>query len=89
MGHRSLNTIKKHISFDFAKVITLVVKASVSTVADLGIDSCLCALGIFLGQVIPVTYKLALQWLPWQALGVMRSALGLAGAVPVYCDWVR
>ena len=41
------------------------------------------------GRVIPVTSKLALQWLPSQAPGVIGSALGLAGPVSVYCDWVR
>ena len=33
--------------------------------------------------------KLALQWLPCQAPGVIGSALGLVGPVSVYCDWVR
>ena len=47
-----------------------------------------CA-GIFRGQVIPVTLKLALQWLPCQAPGVIGSALGLVGSVSVYCDWMR
>ena len=37
----------------------------------------------FQGRVIPVTRKLALQWLPCQAPGVIGSVLGL-----VYCDWV-
>ena len=39
--------------------------------------------------VIPVTSKLALQWLPCQAPGVIGSAQGLVGPVSVYCDWVR
>ena len=43
----------------------------------------------FRGRVIPVTYKLALQWLPCQAPGVIGSALSLVGPVSVYCDWVR
>ena len=47
-----------------------------------------CA-GFFRGRVIPVTQKLALQWLPCQAPGVIGSALGLVGPVSVYCDWVR
>ena len=38
---------------------------------------------------IPVTSKLALQWLPCQAPGVIGSALGLVGPVSVYCAWVR
>ena len=33
--------------------------------------------------------KLALQWLPCQAPGVIGSALRLVGPVSVYCDWVR
>ena len=36
-----------------------------------------------------MTYKLAVQWLPCQAPGVIGSALGLVGPVSVYCDWVR
>ena len=48
-----------------------------------------CTMGISQGRVIPVTYKLALQWLPRQAPGIIGSALGLVGPVSVYCDWVR
>ena len=40
---------------------------------------------IFPGPFIPVTSKLALQWLPCQSPGVVGSAPGLAGAVSVYC----
>ena len=47
------------------------------------------AVGFFRGRVIPVTSKLALQWLPCQVPGVIGSALGLVGPVSVYCDWVR
>ena len=47
------------------------------------------ALGFFRGRVIPVTQKLALQWLPCQAPGIIWSALGLVGPMSVYCDWVR
>ena len=36
-----------------------------------------------------MTSKLALQWLPCQAPGVMGSVLGLVGPVSVYFDWVR
>ena len=36
-----------------------------------------------------MTSKLALQWLPCQAPGVIGSALGLVRPVSVYCDWVR
>ena len=45
--------------------------------------------GFFRGRVIPVTSKLALQWLSCQAPGVIGSVLGLVGPVSVYCDWVR
>ena len=38
---------------------------------------------------MPVTSKLALQWLPCPVHGVIGSALGLVGPVSVYCDWVR
>ena len=38
---------------------------------------------------MPVTSKLALQWLPCQAPGVIGSMLGLVSLVSVYCDWVR
>ena len=38
------------------------------------------------GRVIAVTYTLALQWLPFQAPGVIGSALGLFGPVSVHCD---
>ena len=44
---------------------------------------------IFRSRIIPVTSKLALQWLPCQAPGIIGSALGLVGPVSVYCDWVR
>ena len=44
----------------------------------------------FPGRVTgPVTIKLVLQWLPCRASGIAGSALGLAGPVSVYCDWVR
>ena len=44
---------------------------------------------LFPGRVILVTSKLALQWLPCQAPGIIGLALGLVGPVLVYCDWVR
>ena len=47
------------------------------------------ALRFFRGRVTPVTSKLALQWLPCQAPGVLGSVLGLVGPVSVDCDWVR
>ena len=47
-----------------------------------------CA-GIFPGMSHTSDLKLALQWLPYQAPGVIGSVLGLAGPVSVHCDWVR
>ena len=44
---------------------------------------------IFPGSTHTSDLKLALQWLPCQAPGVIGSALGLVGLVLVYCDWVR
>ena len=70
------------------RFVGLVVKASASRAEDPRFDSRL-RVGIFPGRVIPVTYKLALQWLPCLAPGVLGSALGLVGPVPVYCCWVR
>ena len=46
-----------------------------------------CAEIFFRGRVIPVTEKLALQWLPCEAHGIIGSVLGLVGSVS--CDWVR
>ena len=65
----------------------LVVKASSLGEEEPGFESCLRL--DFPGRVIPVTLKLALQWLPCQAPGIIGSALGLVGPVSVYCDWVR
>ena len=64
------------------RVVGRVVEASASRAEDPGFE-------IFRGRVIPVTYKLAFQWLPCQALGVIGSVLGLVGPVSVNCDWVR
>ena len=36
-----------------------------------------------------MTSKLAPQWLPCQAPGIVGSVLGLVSPVSVYCDWVR
>ena len=33
--------------------------------------------------------KLAFQWIPCQALGIIGSVLRLVGPVSVYRDWVR
>ena len=73
--NRSLHT--KH------RLAGRVVKASASGAEEPGLD------GIFPGRVIPVTSKLALQWPPCQAPGVIGSVLGLVGPVSVYCDLVR
>ena len=48
-----------------------------------------CVVGIFPGRVMPMTLKLAHQWLPCQAPGIIGSPLGLVGPVLVYCYWVR
>ena len=69
------------------RLVGLVVKASTSRAEDSEFESRLRR--DFFGVVIPVTSKLALQWLPRQAPGVIGSALGLVGPVSVYCDWVR
>ena len=65
--------------------VGLVVKASASRAEGSGFESRLRR-DFFRGRVIPVTQKLALQWLPCQAPGVIGSALGLVGPVSVYCD---
>ena len=70
------------------RLVGLVVKASTSRAKDPGFESRF-ATGFFRGRVIPVTQKLALQWLPCQAPGVIGSVLALVGPVSVYCDWVR
>ena len=64
------------------------VKASASRAEDPGFESRLRR--DFSGSShISDLKKLALQWLPCQAPGVIGSALGLVGPVSVYCDWVR
>ena len=63
-------------------------KASSSRAEDPGFES-RSRRDFFGGRVMPVTRKLAIQWLPCQAPGVTGSALGLVGPVSVYCDWVR
>ena len=42
-----------------------------------------------MSSVIPVTRKLASQWLSCQASGITGSVLGLVGLMSVCCDWVR
>ena len=70
------------------RLVGLVVKASASRAEGPGFESRLRR-DFFRGRIIPVTSKLALQWLPCQGPGVIGSALGLVGPVSVYCDWVR
>ena len=85
-----LKTKSSETNFHFHsryRLVGLVDKVPALRVADLGFDSHLCQ--DFWGQVKPVTSKLVLQWLLRQAPGVIGSALGLNGPVPVYCDWVR
>ena len=64
-------------------------KASASRAEDPGFESRLRPDFFGVEYVIPVTPKLALQWIPCQAPGVIGSALGLVGPVSVYCEWVR
>ena len=63
-------------------------KASVSRAEDSGSIPAF-AVDNFAGRVMLVTSKLALQWLPCQGPGVIRSAPELVGPVSVDCDWVR
>ena len=66
------------------RLVGLVVKASVSRAEDPGFES-------RLRRAFPgvESYKLALQWLPCQAPGMIGSVLLLVDLVSVYCDWVR
>ena len=43
----------------------------------------------FPSQVIPMTTRSVLLWLPCQVPGVAGSSLGLVGMVSVCCAWVR
>ena len=70
------------------RLVGLVVKAS-ATSAEEQYRCSNPTKGFFPGRVVPLTSKLALQWLPCQALGVTGSALGLIGPVSVYCGWMR
>ena len=70
------------------RLVGLMVKASAVKVEDPGFDSRLRR-GDIPGRVIPVTEKLALQWVSCQAPSVIGSMLGMAGPLSVYCDWVR
>ena len=40
-------------------------------------------------RAIVLTKKLASQWLPCQAPGIIGSVLGMVGPVSVYFGWVR
>ena len=68
--------------------VRLVVKASASRAEDPGFESRLRRdfSGVESYQWLK---KMALQFLPCQAPGVVGSVLGLVGPVSVYCDWVR
>ena len=69
---------------------TSVVKASASGAADPGFNF-RSSRGDFSGLSHTSELEIAtpLQWLPCQAPGVIGSALGSAGPVSVYCDWVE
>ena len=71
------------------RLVGLVVKASASRASWRFRVRIPLAPGFFRGRVIPVSSKLALQWIPCQAPGVVESVLGLVDPVSVYCDWVR
>ena len=88
-GLNNISSVSFHICQALSSSIQdrlddLVVKASATRAEDPRF-----APGFFRGRVIPVTSKLALQWLPCQSPGVIGSVLGLVGPVSVYCDWVR
>ena len=70
------------------RLVGLVVKASSSRAEGPGFQSRLRR-DFFGVESYQWLKNLALQWLPCQAPGVIGSALGLVGAVSVYCDWVR
>ena len=59
-----------------------VVKVSVSRAADQA-SSPAFRVDLFLGQVIPVTLELVIQWLSCRASGATELALGLIGPVSV------
>ena len=70
------------------RLVGLVVKASASRAEGPGFESRLRR-DFFGVESYQWLKKLARQWLPCQAPGVIGSALGLVGPVSVYCDWVR
>ena len=63
------------------------VKASASAAEDAEFDFSLRR-GDFSGSSGTSDLNIGTQWLPCQAPGVIGSALGLAGPVSVYCDWM-
>ena len=69
------------------RLVGLVVKASASEAEGPEFESRLRR--DFSGSSHTSDLKLALQWLPCQAPGIIGSVLGLVGPVSVYCDWVR
>ena len=71
----------------YHRLVGLVVKASASREEDPGFKSRLRQ--YFFGSSHTSDLKLALQWLPCQAPGVLGSVLGLVGSVSAYWDWVR
>ena len=70
------------------RLVGLVVKALASRAEDPGFDSRLRR-GDFSWSSHTMAEKLALQWLPCQAPGVIGSVLGLVVSEAVYCDWIR
>ena len=68
-------------------LVGVVVKASASRVEDPRFESRLRQ--DFFRVESYQWQKLALQWLPCHAPGVIGSVLGLVVPVSVYCDWVR
>ena len=71
------------------RVVGLVVKVSDSKAEDPGFESRLRWDFSGIKFYRTVSPKLAIQWLPYQASGVIGSVLGLVGPLSVYCDWVR
>ena len=75
-----------HQSVDGHRLFGLVVKAFASRAEGQGFESRLRR-DFFPGRIILVTSKLALQWLPCQAPGVVGSALGLGEVESLICSF--
>ena len=73
-----------HLSLNIHRLVGLVVKAPALRAEDPGFESHLHR-DFFGVESYQSLEKMALQWLPCHAPGV----LGLVGPVSVYCDWVR